>query len=164
MIRILQIRLQWYLNWELTDVQDRFWRGRGTRDQIANIHLLMEKAKGFKKNFFFKILIYIYFNLRLITLQHCSGFCHTLTGIIGVHVSPILKPPPTSLPIQSLRVVPVHQLWMPCSMHWIWTGEIFPIWSYTSFKAIISNHPTVAFFHRVQKSVIYICVFLLSHI
>ena len=37
-------------------------------------------------------------------------------------------PPPTSLPIQTLRVVPVHPLWVPCFMHWTWTGDLFHIW------------------------------------
>ena len=77
----------------------------------------------------------------------------------------ILNPPPTSLPIPSLRVVPVHQLWVPCFMHWTWTGYLFHIWKYTCFNAILSNHPTLTFSYRVQKSVLYVCVsFAVLHI
>ena len=47
---------------------------------------------------------------------------------MGVHVSLILNPPPISLPIPSLRVIPVHQLWVPCFLHWAWTNDLFHIW------------------------------------
>ena len=53
MLKILQARFQQYVNQELTDIQAGFWRGRGTRDQIANIHWTMEKAKEFQKNIYF---------------------------------------------------------------------------------------------------------------
>ena len=46
MLKILQARLQQYMNCELPDVQSGFRKGRGTRDQIANIHWIMEKASG----------------------------------------------------------------------------------------------------------------------
>ena len=47
MLKILQLRLQQYVNLELTDVQDGFIKGRGTRDQIANICWIIEKAREF---------------------------------------------------------------------------------------------------------------------
>ena len=47
MLKILQARLQHYVNWELPDVQAGFRKGRGTRDQIANIHWIIEKARWF---------------------------------------------------------------------------------------------------------------------
>ena len=49
MLKILQARLQQYMNRELPDVQAGFRKGRGTRDQIDNIHWIMEKAKEFQK-------------------------------------------------------------------------------------------------------------------
>ena len=49
MLKILQARLQQYLNCELPDVQAGFRKGRGTRDQIANIHWIIEKAREFQK-------------------------------------------------------------------------------------------------------------------
>ena len=53
MLKILQARRQQYLNRELPDVQAGFRKGRGTRDQIANIHWNIEKAKEFQKNMYF---------------------------------------------------------------------------------------------------------------
>ena len=55
---ILQARLQQYVNRELPDVQAGFRKGRGTRDQIANIHWIMEKAKEFQKNIYFCFIDY----------------------------------------------------------------------------------------------------------
>ena len=49
MLKILQARLQQYVNRELPDVQAGFRKGRGTRDQIANIHWIIEKAREFQK-------------------------------------------------------------------------------------------------------------------
>ena len=53
MLKILQARLQQYMNRELPDVQAGFRKGRGTRDQIANIRWIMEKAREFQKNIYF---------------------------------------------------------------------------------------------------------------
>ena len=50
MLKILQARLQQYVYQEFTDVQAGFRKGRGTRDQIANIHWIIEKAREFQKN------------------------------------------------------------------------------------------------------------------
>ena len=49
MLKILQVRLQQYLNYELPDIQAGFRKGRGTRDEIANIHWIIEKAREFQK-------------------------------------------------------------------------------------------------------------------
>ena len=56
MLKILQARLQQYINRELPDVQAGFRKGRGTRDQIANICWIMEKARVFQKNIYFSLL------------------------------------------------------------------------------------------------------------
>ena len=53
MLKILQARLQQYVNLELPDVQAGFRKGRGTRDQIANIRWIIEKASEFRKNIYF---------------------------------------------------------------------------------------------------------------
>ena len=56
MLKILQARLQQYVNREIPDVQAGFRKGRGTRDQIANIRCIMEKAREFQKNIYFCLL------------------------------------------------------------------------------------------------------------
>ena len=58
MLKILQARLQQYVNRELPDVQAAFRKGRGTRDQIANIRWIMEKAREFQKNIYLCFMDY----------------------------------------------------------------------------------------------------------
>ena len=58
MLKILQASLQQYVNRELPDVQAGFRKGRGTRDQIANIHWIIEKAKEFRKIIYFCFIDY----------------------------------------------------------------------------------------------------------
>ena len=58
MLKILQARLQQYVNHELPDVQAGFRKGRGTRDQIANIRWIIEKAREFQKNIYFWFVDY----------------------------------------------------------------------------------------------------------
>ena len=58
MLKILQAKLQQYVNHELPDVQACVRKGRGTRDQIANIHWIMEKAREFQKNIYFCFIDY----------------------------------------------------------------------------------------------------------
>ena len=59
MLKILQARLQKYMNQELPDVQAEFRKGRGTRDQIANIRWIIEKAMEFQKNIYFCCIDYV---------------------------------------------------------------------------------------------------------
>ena len=58
MLKILQARFQQYMNHELPDVQAGFGKGRGNRDQIANIHLIIKKAREFQKNIYFCFIDY----------------------------------------------------------------------------------------------------------
>ena len=68
MLKILQARLQQYMNWEFPHVQAGYRKGRGTRDQIANIHWIIEKAREFQKTIYLcfidyaKAFDYVYHN------------------------------------------------------------------------------------------------------
>ena len=107
---------------------------------------------------------FIIFNWRLITLQYCIGFAiHQHESATGVHVFPILNPPPTSLPVPSLWVIPVHHPKLPVSC--IEPGlAIRFLYDIIRFNASLPNHPTLSLSHRIQKTVLYICVsFVLSH-
>ena len=120
--------------------------------------------------FFFFFFLSFFLNLSLFILIGGNyftilyWFCHISTWIRhGCTCVPILNPPPTSFPEPSLWVISVHQHQASCILHWTWTGNSFPIW-YTGFNAILPNHPTLSLSHRVQKTVLYICVsFAVSH-
>ena len=58
MLKILQAKLQQYMNWQIPEVQAGITKGRGTRDQIANIHWIIEKAREFQKNNYFCFIKY----------------------------------------------------------------------------------------------------------
>ena len=53
MLKILQVQLQQYVNWDYPDIQAGFRKGRGTREQVVNIHWIIEKAREFQKNIYF---------------------------------------------------------------------------------------------------------------
>ena len=59
MLRILQAMLRQYINQEFPDVQTGFKKGRGPRDQIANIHWIIEKGREFQKNIYFCFIDYV---------------------------------------------------------------------------------------------------------
>ena len=108
--------------------------------------------------FFFLNKVFILTFLFLI-LQYCIGFAiYQHESTTGIHVFPILNPPPSSLPVPSLWVIPVHQPQASSIVHQTWTGDSFHIWYYTCFNAILPNHPTLSLSHRVQKTVLYISV------
>ena len=84
---MLKIRLQQYVNRELPDIQAGFRKGRGTRDQIANIHWIIKKARGFQKNIYFffidyaKAFDYVGHNTLWKILQE-MGIPDHLTGLL----------------------------------------------------------------------------------
>ena len=109
--------------------------------------------------YFFKFKL-IYFNWRLITLQYCIGFAiHQHESATGVHVLPILNPPPTSLPIPSLWVITVHQPQASCILHQTWTGDSLLICYYTCFNAILPNHPRLPLPQSPKDCSIHLCLF-----
>ena len=121
------------------------------------------ESHGHFQNFFF----FFFFSRRrkvvslfiFLTIQYCIGFAiHQNESATGIHVFPILNPPPSALPIPSLWAVPVHQPQASSIVHRTWTGNLFHIWYYTCFNAILPNHPTLSLSHRVQKTVLYISV------
>ena len=94
-----------------------------------------------------------------LTLQYCISFAkHQNESATGIPVLPILNLPPSSLPIPSLWVVPVHQPQASSIVHWTWTGDSFQTWHYTCFNSIIQNLPTLSLSHRVHKTDLYIGV------
>ena len=72
-LKILQPRLQQYMNCELPDVQAGFRKGRGTRDQVANIHWIIEKAREFQKNII-SVLLTMPKPLTVWITQNCGKF------------------------------------------------------------------------------------------
>ena len=132
-----------------------------TSMKLTKIKFINNKATFFRI-FTFK---FIYFNWRLITLQYCIGLAiHQHESAMGVNVFPILNLRPSSLPVPSFWVVSVHQPQASSIMHRTWTGILFHMWYYTCFNAILPNHRTLSLSHRVQKTVLYICVsFAVSH-
>ena len=108
---------------------------------------------------FSKLSTSLFYFFYFLTLQYCIGFAiYRNESATGIHVFPILNPPPSSFPIPSLWVVPVHQPQASSIVHRTWTGDSFHIWYYTYFNAILPHHPTLSLSHRVQKTVLYISV------
>ena len=74
MLKILQAKLQQYVNHEISDVQPGFRKGRGTRDQIANIHWIIEKAREFQKKISISALLTMPKPLTVWITTNCVKF------------------------------------------------------------------------------------------
>ena len=116
----------------------------------ANMHSQTVRKRVFCVWFFFIFLLYRivlvlpYINMHLPRVYTCS---------------PSWTPPPTSLPIPFLWVIPVHQPLGSCILHWTWTGDSFLIWYYTCFNAILSNHPPLPLPQSPKDCSIHLCLF-----
>ena len=112
-------------------------------------------GSSFFLSFFFKFK-FIYFNWKLITLQYCIGSAtHQHESTMGVHVFPFLKPPPTSFPVPSVWVIPVHQPQASCIEPGLAIHFLHDITHVSVlFPQIIPPTPSP----RVQKTALYICV------
>ena len=98
MLKILQARLQQYVNQELPDVQAGFRKGKGTRDQIANIHWIIEKAREFQKNIYICFIDYakafdcVAAIAAAKSLQSCPTLCDPIdSSPLGSSVPGILQ-------------------------------------------------------------------------
>ena len=95
--------------------------------------------------FFFS---FIFISWRLITLQYCSGFCHTLTWISHGFTCIPHPDPPSYLPLHPLPLgLPSAPGLSTCLMHPTWAGDLFHPRYYTCFDAVLSKHPTLSFSH-----------------
>ena len=88
-IKILQVRLQQYVNREFPDVQAGFRKGRGNSDQIANIHWIIEKGKKFQKNIYFCFIDYA---KAFDCVDHRKLWKILRDGYTRPHVLPLEKP------------------------------------------------------------------------
>ena len=96
-----------------------------------------------------------FFFLIFKILHNCISFAkYQNESTTGIHVFPILNPPPSSHPKPALWVVPVHQPQASSIVHRTWTGNSFHTWHFTCFNAILPSLPTLSLSHRVHKTVL----------
>ena len=91
MLKIFQARLQQYVNQEIPDVQAGFRKGRGTRDKMANIHWIIEKAREFQKNIYFCFIDYSK-PLTVWITTNCGKFFKRWEFLICLTYLPPMKP------------------------------------------------------------------------
>ena len=111
---------------------------------------------------FIQLYFYFFYFLNFILFLNFTilyWFCQ-ISKWIRHRYTCVPHPEPSSLPVPSLWVVPVHQSQASSMVHRTWTGDSFHIWYYTYFNAILPNHPTLSLSHRVQKTILYISVSL----
>ena len=116
--------------------------------------------------FFTKIYILFYYFFYFLTLQYCIGFAiYQNESATGIHVFPILNPPPSFLPIPSLWVIPAHQPQTSSIVHRTWTGNSFHILEFrklrqSRFRNLSSWHSQARLIPRLPglKSPIYFCL------
>ena len=117
------------------------------------------KNRCFKQKEINQMCVWFFLIFYFLTLKYCIGFAiYQHESTTGIHVFPFLNPPPSSLPIPSLWVVPVHPPQASSIVHRTWTGDSFHTWYFTCFNAILPNLPTLSLSHRVHKTVLYISV------
>ena len=141
--------------WDLALVMMNFITVRTTqwwKEMLYNILSSFSKENAYQKT---NTTSFFFFLFYFLTLQYCIDFAiYQNESATGIHVFPILNPPPSSLPVPSLWVIPVHQPQASSIVHRTWTGDLFHIWYHTCFNAILPNHPTLSLSHRVQKTVL----------
>ena len=104
------------------------------------------------------ILLFILF--YFLTLKYCIRFAiYQHESTTGIHMFPILNPPLFSLHKPSLWVVPVHQPLASSIVHQTWTGDLFHIWYYTCFNAILPNHHPLPLPQSPKDCSIHLCLF-----
>ena len=110
--------------------------------------------------FFFNSFFLILISWRLITLQYCSGFCHTLTWISLEYTCIPHPDTPSHLPLYPIPLgLPSAPGPSTCLMHPTWAGDLFHLRQYTCFDAVLLKHPTLAFSQRPKVCSIHLCLF-----